>query len=472
MRRATVLLALVVLLAPATALRSQSADPVFEGIAAFVTEKMAEYQVPGVSLGILRDGVMTTRAFGVTNRDHPLPVTDDTVFQVGSITKTFTGTAIMRLVEQKRIDLNAPVRKYVPNFSVKDPAASRDATVLDLLTHMGGWEGDFFEDTGEGADAVAKYVEKMKDVEQIAPLGKVWSYNNAGFIVAGRVIEVVTGKPYETALQELVLTPLALKSTYVFPADVMTLRFAVGHNSSPKGPQVGRPYPIGRYAHAAGGVISTARDLLTYAQFHMQPSDMWLPETRSRMHSTVLRKQGTEDDMAITWHITDSGGLKRHGHGGATVGQTALLTLVPARHFAVVLLTNAMSGNRLNMEVTRRAIKDYFGVDDTDPAPLAAQPDLAAYAGRYSRWFADVVIRAEDGGLQMQSLPKRGFPNASAPVPPPGPKVPYKFYARDRAIGTTGAQKGARIDFIRNADGSIGWVRAGGRILRKSGGTS
>jgi hypothetical protein len=126
----------------------------------------------------------------------------------------------------------------------------------------------------------------------------------------------------------------------------------------------------------------------------------------------------------------------------------------------------------LNQDVTRWAIKEYLSVDDRDPEPLSTQPDLTAYAARYGRPFSDVVVSVENGTLQVQTIAKRGFPNASAPVPPPGPRVPYAFYAKDRAIATAGPQKGARIDFIRKSDGSLGWVRVGGRIHRKSGATS
>jgi hypothetical protein len=254
----------------------------------------------------------------------------------------------------------------------------------------------------------------------------------------------------------------------------MTIRFAVGHTESAKGPQVARPWPIGRYAHAAGGVISTARDLLTYAQFHMGAGaeGVLSAETLRRMHAAVLTKHGTDEEMAVTWHVSEAGGVRRVSHGGATVGQQALLTMAPERRFAVALLTNAGSGSRLNREVTRRAMKEFLGVEDRDPTPLAAQPDLTSYAARYSRPFSDVVVTVENGTLYVQAIPKRGFPNASAPVPPPGPKVSYAFYAKDRAIATAGKQRGSRIDFIRGGDGSLGWVRVGGRIHRRSGATS
>jgi CubicO group peptidase (beta-lactamase class C family) len=107
-------------------------------VAAVVQEQMKTLGVPGVALGILADGREQTHAFGVTNIDHPLPVTDDTLFQIGSISKTFTGTAIMRLVEQGKLRLDDPIRKHLPRFAVKDADASARATVRDTLTHMGG----------------------------------------------------------------------------------------------------------------------------------------------------------------------------------------------------------------------------------------------------------------------------------------------------------------------------------------------
>jgi CubicO group peptidase (beta-lactamase class C family) len=227
MHRIAALVGLVLFLSPAAVRNHQAAGPAFERLAARVVDKMKEDGVPGVSLGILRDGVIATRGFGVTNLDHPLPVTERTLFQIGSVSKTFTGTAIMRLIDEGRVRLEAPVRTYLPEFAVRDQIASADVTVLDLLTHMGGWEGDVFDDTGEGADAVARYVANLKNVEQVAPPRRFWSYNNSGFVVAARIIEVITGKPYDDALRDLVITPLALEDTFLRPADVMTMRFSV-----------------------------------------------------------------------------------------------------------------------------------------------------------------------------------------------------------------------------------------------------
>ena len=117
------------------------ADRPFDTLAELVTAKMREYHVPGVALGVLRDGQTRVRGFGVTNADDPQPVTPETIFPLASISKTVTATAMMRLIEQGRVDLHAPVRKYLPEFRTQDEAVSRDVTIWHLLTHTSGWEG-------------------------------------------------------------------------------------------------------------------------------------------------------------------------------------------------------------------------------------------------------------------------------------------------------------------------------------------
>src|SRR5581483_12106615 len=177
---------------------AQSNDPRFDALASLAEAKMKEYGVPGVALGVLRDGVMTTRGLGVTNVEDPLPVTAHTVFPIASISKTFAATAIMRLIEQGKIDLHAPVRTYIPDFRVADEAASREVTVWHLLTHMGGWEGQV-SGPDRGTETLKDFVSSIGNLMQVAPPGAAWSYNNAGFSIAGRVIEVVTGEPINRA---------------------------------------------------------------------------------------------------------------------------------------------------------------------------------------------------------------------------------------------------------------------------------
>src|SRR5947207_12215385 len=201
----------------------------------FVAEAASRLEVPGVSVGVLIDGDEEYAFHGVTSLDNPLPVEENTLFQFGSTGKTFTATAMMLLVEQGKVDLNEKVRTYVPELKLKDENVAREVTVLQLFNHTAGWQGDFFADTGQGDDSLAIYVEKMANLEQVSPLGAQVSYNNASLSLAERIIEKVTGLTFEQAIKELLILPLGLDHTFYFASEIMSRRFAIGHQQKPDG---------------------------------------------------------------------------------------------------------------------------------------------------------------------------------------------------------------------------------------------
>ena len=431
----------------------------------YVEHVMQDKGVPGVAVGILHKGDMTTAGFGITNADHPLSVTDDTLFQIGSITKTYTGTAIMRLVEQGKIDLDAPVRTYVPDFKVRDESATAGATMRHLLTHTGGWEGDYFDDTGAGDDGLANYVANMTELEQLAPMGKVWSYNNAGFSLAGHIIEMVTGQTYKVALKELVLEPLGLENSYLDPGAVMTHRFAVGHHISGGQAVVARPWPLARSAWAAGGIACHINDLLCYARFHLgdgttdDGTRLLTPESMAQMQATQVT---VRDDEAwgLSWAIDAVDGARQVGHGGGTMGQVSWLGLIPEHHFAVAILTNADPGGHVTKKVRERAMELYLELDSVDPTPIEATEDeLAQYVGVYSRPFMDFELGILGGRLIAQVTFKGSFPTKDTPPPPAPPPFTLAPYAQDRLLVLDGPMADTQIDMVRNDDGSIGWLR-------------
>jgi CubicO group peptidase (beta-lactamase class C family) len=420
-------------------------------------------KVPGVVLGILYEGEGKAAGFGVTNVDHPLDVTGETVFQIGSITKTFTGTLIMKLMEEGVIDLDATVRTYLPDFKVADEGVSKTVTIRHLLTHTSGWFGDFFHDTGPGDDAGAKYVADMAGLEQLAPIGEVWSYNNAGFYLAGHIIEVVTGKSYQDVLRETVLEPLGLKHSFFDPGDVITHRFAVGHG----GGQVARPWPLPRAAYPAGGITCSVHDLLAYAQFHM--GDGSTPDGKQLLQKESLVQMQTpqvtvwkKECWGLPWSVNDTYDTRLVSHGGGTMGQVSQLIIVPEKAFAVAVFTNADEGGQVTLEVTRQALKDYIGIEITDPDPMdVAESDLAQYVGTYTRPFMDIYLGLLGGRLIGQVIYKMGFPTQDSPPPPPPPPFTLGLCEDDRLIVLDGPSKSGKAEIIRLAEGSIGWLRFG-----------
>jgi CubicO group peptidase (beta-lactamase class C family) len=436
----------------------------------YVTQSMEKAGVPGVAVGILHGGETVACGFGVTSVENPLPVTSETLFQIGSITKTFTGTAIMELVEKGQLDLDASVRTYVPDFAVSDETASAQATIRHLLTHTGGWAGDFFHATGAGDDALARYVADMAELPQLVPISSLWSYNNAGFSLAGHVIERVVGESYEVALKELVLEPLGLKASFFDPGEVMTHRFAVGHNLVEGIARVARPWPLERSTHPAGGITCTVQDLLRYARFHLEDgrvddgTALLSPDAIAQMQSPHVTLWG-EEAWGLTWAVNQVDGTREISHGGGTNGQVSLLALVPEHDFALAILTNADRGSELTRAVRRWVLKEYLGLEAPDPQPIeSSEEELAQYVGCYRGYFTDLELGMLAGKLLGQITYKRSFPSEHVPPPPAPPPMSLTLCEPDRLLVLDGRFKDAIADVIRNPDGSVGWLRVSRRL--------
>jgi CubicO group peptidase (beta-lactamase class C family) len=448
-------------------------DDRFRSICAQVASQMARLPIPGAVVGVLHDQQEWIAAFGATSVEHPLPVTDDTLFQIGSITKTYLATVVMRLVEMGQLDLDAPVRAYLPGLKLADESVAARVTLRHLLTHTGGWVGDYFNDFGPGDDALAKMVAKMAELPQLTPLGEVWSYNNSGFYLAGRVVEVVTGLSFEAAMQQLLFDPLGLKMTFFFAHEVITHRFAVGHEVVDGQALVARPWAIGRAAHPAGGIICTVKDLIRCARFHLgdgtTPAGVRLlsQESLARMQTPLFPSSGL-NMSGLAWFITSAGQTQMIGHGGGTNGQKALLRIVPSEKFAVAVFANSDEGNTLTGEIVDLATQQYLGLAEPEAHPLDLPEDqLKTYVGQYdaAASFCEIVFR--DGGLVLNVTPKGGFPTPDSPAPQPPPPLRLAFYAEDRAIVLDEPMKNARGEFLRNPDLSLAWLRLGLRVHKR-----
>lgn len=434
---------------------------------------MKRLKVPGVAIGIYHQGKEWTDGFGITSIENPLPVTPDTLFQVGSISKTFTGTVLMMLAEQGKVYLDTPVCNYLTDFTLSDESVAKKVTIRHLLTHTGGWVGDYFNDFGPGADALEQMVKDIAKLPQIQPLGKIWSYNNTGFNIASRVIEVVTDKTYEQALQDMLLDLTGLKMTYLYPSDLLfTHRFVVGHYAEKKKVKVARPWAIGRAGNGVGGVVSTVKDLLKYARFHMGDGKSESGKRIIRRRSLeAMRKpqvsQGPRGDMGLTWFIRYAGDLTAYAHGGATHGQQAYFFYIPEKDFALAILTNSDDGGIITSQTFEWALHLYFGIKLKTPKPLAKPQGLREFVGRYKIGTGCFDIKAKGKYLIYQDIPLGGFPR---PDTPPGPALPpmrFAFYDRDKLIGLDEPYKGALADILRSDEGGVEYFRVGSRAHKK-----
>jgi CubicO group peptidase (beta-lactamase class C family) len=437
-------------------------------------------EVPGVAVGAVVDGAEHVAFHGVTSVEDPLPVDAGTLFQIGSTGKTYTATAILVLVERGRIDLHAPVRTYVPELRLKDAQVARDVTVLHLLNHTAGWDGDLFEETGEGDDALDRYVRRMATIEQVTPLGARVSYNNAALGLAGLVIERVTRQSYEQVIRELLLDPLGMRRSFFSAKDVMTYRFSNGHRRSQDGTiAVTRPWDTGRYSVPMGGLASNLADQLAWARFHL--GDGTAPDWMRVLTEELLRQMQAPtaadpgnalgDAVGIGWLLRDVEGMRVVAHGGDTSGQHSIFEMVPERRFAITSLTNCgPNGSEFNEEIIRWAFQAYLGVDVKDPEPLRLDDEtLSAYAGRYETIAAvfDVTVAGDSLILEYTIRPEvLAQLGEEARDDPPDPLgiLPGEG---DRYVVTDGPAKGERGYFSRGDDGSIDGMHAGGRYATR-----
>jgi CubicO group peptidase (beta-lactamase class C family) len=463
---------------------AQDAEALFRTLDAKIEAAMAEHQIPGVAVGVYYQGQEYVRGYGVTNVDYPQPVDGDTLFRMASIGKTFTATTIMRLVEQGLLNLDAPVRTYLPNLRLADESVAARVTLRQCLDHSVGWLGEYYRDFGRGADALSRYVAGMAELPQLTPLGQVFAYNNAAVVLAGHVIEAVTDQPYEDVVRAQLLDPLGLDHTFFFSDEIIGYNAAASHDVQDGVPVV-QPswWRLPRTLHPTGGLISSVRDLLRYARFHLgdgRTADgaRVLSPAGLRAMRTDLGPGGTIgfeiDGVGVNWLMRRTAeGVHVVEWDGYWAGQTSAFCFVPERGFAMTVLTNATSGAGLRNDLFYDdwALERFAGLHSPPAVPRALTPaQLAPYAGEYWAQEVDpppgepeetwIELSAADGRLRARMI---------------AGEVAQEFglaFYRDNyvvAVDDEGQPGLLRANFVPGADGRIAWFSFNGRLYTRQG---
>jgi len=432
-----------------------------------VTPLLAKWKVPGIAIATWSDGEVRTAAFGLANIEANYPVTPGTLFQIGSITKVFTATAVMQLVDSWRIDLDAPVARFLPGFRLSTPEATEALTVRHLLTHHTGFWGDDFRDQGNGDDACQKAVSALAGVRQLTAPGENWTYCNAGFQVLGALLEKHFGKPNEEVIRERVFKPLGLERTTFRVDEAITYPCAAGYNTlTTEEPEVARPYLITRAMAPAGTIIGTVGDLLKFAAFHMgdgkgtEDRRVLSPGTLAEMQRPQVKAANMAPEWGLGWWVDEASRMKTIGHGGSTNGHRALLTLVPEKRFACAMLTNGSNGSAVYRIVERHLLAE-AGAPRSDPqeGTLPAER-MADFAGRYHSPGGDITLTVDGTQMVIDTFARNALTGAEykAPSRRAAPIGDSEFVIKDTEM------EGARFDFLLNKDHSVRFLRMGGRL--------
>lgn len=437
-----------------------------------VHEALAESRTPGCAIAVSQRGETWSGGFGLANVATELPFTASTLLPIASMTKPYTATAAMALVQAGRLDLDDPVRRHLPEFRVRDEEASARMTVRDLLRHTAGFVGDR-DDMDDprapaGEDALARAVGSMATLEQVTPVGEAWSYSNAGYMVLGRVIEALCGTTYEDAVERLVLAPLGLSSTTYFTERAVTGPLAVGHDAAEDGSfsVLGWPWACIRSVHPAGGLISNALDQLRWVRWWAGDAiacatDPLTPATRCAMVEERIPAGSMCDEMGIGWLVNIVNGTTVVHHAGSLWGAQSQSLFVPEAGLGLVILTNARGGVLLQQRVRDHVLEHWAGLRPPRRDPLEAGAQrIAPYLGRYRLpgATADAVIevRPGDGGL---TIGRRVEDDGEL-----RDRVEARFFEPDRVVISEGPLQGLRAEFLRDAGGELSGLRFGARI--------
>jgi dipeptidyl aminopeptidase/acylaminoacyl peptidase len=378
------------------------------------------HKVPGAVLGILRvgEGVDETcvASYGFLNKATGVETTDDSVFQIGSMTKVWTATLVMQLVDEGKLDLDAPLIDVLPELELSDQDVGARLTMRHLLTHTSGIDGDIFTDTGRGDDCLERYVALLAEAAQNHPLEATWSYCNSGFVLAGRVIEKLTEGTWDAAIRERLVGPLGMTHTGTLPEDALLHRAAVGHVSEDGSePERAPAWALPRALGPAGLVNSTAADVLAFVRMHLA-GGLAPDGTRILSESAVSAMTEHQADLPDKYTLGDSWGLgwirfgwdgrRLVGHDGNTIGQAAFLRVLPDEGLAVTLLTNGGNARDLYEELYREIFGELAGLEMPRPLEPPSEPvevDADPRLGTYERAGALLEVLAGADGPVLRT---------------------------------------------------------------------
>jgi CubicO group peptidase (beta-lactamase class C family) len=366
--------------------------------------------VPGASMAVLRNGRVETAAAGVLNIDTGVAVTEDSVFQIGSVTKSLTATLVMMQVDAGRISLDDRIVDHLPDFALEDAAATGRVTVRQLLCHTSGIDGDRLDDTGSDPDAVRKLVGRLKDCRSLHAPGALFSYTNVGYIVLARILERLEQKPWDEILEERLIVPLGLESATTSGEVGARYSVASGHVDRKLD---GTRVTVGGFAPRSNGpsgttLAMTAADLLAFARFHIEGITRTGEPLLSRSSLDLMRQQHVATPLSVRysgwglgWMIFGFGGSEVVGHDGGWAGQTAYLRLDPRENVALALLVNGGFAAGVFRDVAAPLLHEWCGLTPPQftPPDYDATRDVRAYAGRYGRFGQCIELASTRGRL-------------------------------------------------------------------------
>ena len=456
-------LALLLVLALAgvpISLAVQEQQPDFGQLEKTVLEELKETNTPGATVAIVSsDRIVYSKGFGISNVETGAPMTPDMLFRIGSTTKMFTATALVTLAEEGRIKLEEPIANYVKDLSPKIGTL----TVHQLLTHTSGMidEAPMYGDHDD--TAMARVIRSWKDDQLFIEPGKIISYSNPGYWLAGFVAESVVGKPYADLMSERLFKPLGMTRTTFRPTMAMTYPLAQGHNANGKSePTVARPFADNSASWPAGSMFTNVFDLSRFVIAFMNDGKL---DGKQVLQPSVIAKLSTPririptsstEKYGYGLMISEYRGVHVVEHGGSRSGYGSIIKMVPESRFAVIVL-----GNRTGVALNKTAEKAMElmlplkpkEADKPKPELPMSESEMAGYVGKYGQRSVSYEIVLKDGKLFL----KQGEN-----------EVPITKVDDNRFAATLpGSLRPMQFSLVSGADGKVEYLHAGLRASRR-----
>jgi CubicO group peptidase (beta-lactamase class C family) len=356
---------------------------------------------PGLTLGVTdRDGTLVVRSYGVADLATEAPIAPDTLFEIGSIGKTFTAILVLQLVDEGVLELEAPVDRYLPWFAVPRPAGSAPIAIAHLLSHTSGIAAGI-----DGTPEAAFQVRSLRDLPTRSRPGERFHYSNVGYKALGLVLEAVTGRRYPELLRARILDPLGMSDTEPAITHEMRSRLAVGYEylHDDRLGHPGAPLAPATWLEtdtADGSIASNAADMCAFARVLLRGGEPVLSE---RGFAAMTTAHGRLDEtVAYGFGLTmrEIGGRRLIGHGGGMVGYLAGVQADPEAGVGAVVLQNGVSSNP--MELARAAVRIVRDGPDAAQPPPAAADAFSDLTGVYRRGSDSVELLTGQDGLTLR----------------------------------------------------------------------
>jgi len=355
----------LICLVSSTALASppRAVDVDFAAIDKFIETEMQAQRIPGLALGIVQgDQIVHLKGFGIADPSGRA-VTPQTPFIIGSLSKSFTALAVMQLVEEGKIELDAPVQRYLPWFRVADEAASGQITVRHLLYQTSGLStktGRSFQGSGDTSDsALEQAVRKLSAAELTEPVGATHQYSTINYSVLGLIVQTVSGQSYETYIQAHIFDLLEMQNSFTSQAETQPQGLATGYHYA-FGMPIAVDVPYNRGLLPAGYLISSAEDMTHYliAQLNdggYEGAALLSPAGLVETHNPAVPTPAENTSYGMGWFVGPINGIPAVHHQGETFNFHSNMILIPESQLGIVVLINGENSMDLMFGTARIA---------------------------------------------------------------------------------------------------------------------